>query len=453
MDVFFSTIADTGKKIATNELSPIQMTEAFYECIVETDSIINSYVTLMRDSALRAASESEERALKGNIRGPLDGIGIAVKDVFDTSGVLTTAGCRVFADRVPVKNANAVERLQKSGAVLLGKTNTPELTSTTTTDNQLFGVTCNPWRTDRSPGGSSGGSATAIAAGLALGALGTDTAGSIRIPASMCGISGHKPTYGLVGRSGVMPLCPSLDHAGPMARTAEDCALMLDCLAGYDPDDPGSIDRPLEEFAAHLDKGIDGLRIGVLSALSSNCDHSVVENFENSITVIEGLGGAVETCDLFGEREFPFRDIVAGEFAARYSELYKNHSVKLEQRNVELIKRGLELQAVVYLRTKQRRFELERYAEEKLSGYDVVVAPTTPTTAPFVADPVEIGLNVRNTVWFNLTGQPALSIPNGFDGNGLPTGLMIASLKWNDALVLRVGHTLQKHTKHHLLKP
>ena len=449
MNAVFSTISEATRLIAANELSPVQLIEAFFNRITITDSVINSYVTLMRDSALHAASASEDRALKGNLVSPLDGIGIAVKDVFDTSGVRTTAGSRAFADRVPTKDAAAVERLRQSGAVVLGKTNTPELTTSTTTENELFGVTRNPWCTDRSPGGSSGGSATAVVAGLALGALGTDTGGSIRIPASMCGITGHKPTYGLVSRSGVMPLCPSLDHAGPMARTAEDCALMLDCLAVYDPDDPGSIGRPKEDFTAHLNKGIEGLRIGVLSALAVDCDEAAKENIEKSIDIMKELGGVISECDLFRERENPFREILASEFAA----LYENHADKLEQRNVGLIKQGIEIKAVSYFKALRLRFEIEREAEKELAGYDIVVAPTTPTTAHLVSEPAKVGVNIRNTIWFNLTGQPGLSIPNGFDSNGLPTGLMIASSKWNDALVLRVGHTLQQHTDYHLLKP
>ena len=230
----------TPAQAAVMMVSPVVLAEAAFARIEATDGRVNAFVRLMRASALEEADAAEERALAGRRKGALDGIPIAVKDLFDTAGVVTAAGTSAFRERVPRADANAVKRLRDAGAVIIGKTNTHELALGGTTNNVHYGPTRNPWRLDRVPGGSSGGSGAALAAGQTLGALGTDTGGSIRIPAAFCGVTGHKPSYGLVGRGGVVPLALTLDHAGPMARTALDCALMLEILAGHDQRDAGS---------------------------------------------------------------------------------------------------------------------------------------------------------------------------------------------------------------------
>ena len=240
------TIAEASRRIDDGSLSPSELTEAAFARIEASDGGdrgVNAFVRLMRASAEAEASAASERAAAGNRLGPLDGIPLAVKDVFDTAGVVTNAGSGAFLDRVPARDATTVARLREAGAVLLGKTNTDEFAMGGTCNNYWHGPTRNPWNLDRVPGGSSGGSAAAIAAGQALGGLGTDSGGSIRIPAAFCGVSGYKPTYGLVGRGGVAPIPATIDHAGPLAWTAEDCALLLNVLQGADPRDHDSVAR------------------------------------------------------------------------------------------------------------------------------------------------------------------------------------------------------------------
>ncbi len=237
LELCYLDIAEASRRLDDGELSALAITEALFARIDETDVQLNAYVRLMRESALAEARAADERAQAGRRLGALDGIGIAVKDLYDTAGIMTAGGAGAYRSRIPALDATCVARLRAAGAVMLGKTNTHEIAMGGTTNNAHFGATHNPWKLDRVPGGSSGGSGAALAAGQALGALGTDTGGSIRIPAAFCGISGHKPTYGLVGRGGVMPLSWTLDHAGPMARTIEDCALLLNVLAGPDPRD------------------------------------------------------------------------------------------------------------------------------------------------------------------------------------------------------------------------
>ena len=254
LDLCYLSIAEASRRIASGELSPVALTQAVLQRIDETDAAVHSFVRLMRESALEAAAASERRARDGARLGPLDGIPIGVKDLIDTAGVVTTGGTGAYRQRVPQHDATCIRLLKAAGAIIIGKTNTHELALGGTTTNAHYGATHNPWSLDRVPGGSSGGSASALAAGQCLGALGTDTAGSIRLPAAFCGVTGHKPTYGLVSRAGVLALSATLDHTGPMTRSAEDAALLLGVLAGYDAADLDSMDRPSEDYAASLRK-------------------------------------------------------------------------------------------------------------------------------------------------------------------------------------------------------
>ncbi|MSP21435.1 MAG: amidase [Dehalococcoidia bacterium] len=244
----------------------------------------------MRASALAEARTAEARAQAGARLGPLDGIPIAVKDLYDTAGVVTAAGTGAYRERVPLADATAVRLLREAVAVLLGKTNTHELAMGGTTNNVHFGATHNLWHVDRVPGGSSGGSSAALAAGQTLGAMGTDTGGSIRIPAAFCGVTGHKPTYGIVGRGGIVPLSLTLDHAGPMARTVEDCAILLGVLAGSDPRDIDSANHPAEAYVNGPAIPVRGLRLAVIPSLVEGCEPAVLANFESSLEVLHGLG-------------------------------------------------------------------------------------------------------------------------------------------------------------------
>ncbi|MEX2374826.1 MAG: amidase, partial [Dehalococcoidia bacterium] len=394
--------------------------------------------------------------------GPLDGIPIAIKDLYDTAGAVTTGGTGAYRDRVPDEDATAVARLREAGAVILGKTNTHELAFGGTTNNIHYGATHNPWHLDRVPGGSSGGSGAALAARQAPAALGTDTGGSIRIPAVFCGVTGFKPTFGLVGRTGVIPLSLTLDHAGPMARSANDCALLLNPLQGYDERDLGSVERPAEDFTAGIDREVAGLRLAIVTSMLADAQPSVLEAFHRSLDLLRSLGVEIAEANPMGLHG-DWRNDVVGIMPV---EAYSYHQTLMDEEPVQIGPSTRRRIAVAHETTPQqyaralemRKFVERRFervlADERLDGY---LAPTSPITA-FPIDPDQERDDspwsiFQNTTVFDLTHQPSISVPNGFDGDGLPTGLMISGAKWSDALVLRIGHAVQQATDWHTRKP
>lgn len=459
IDLGTLTIADADAQIARGDLSPIALTETAFARIDATNRGINAFVRLMRDSATVEAQAAEARAKIGKRLGPLDGIPIAVKDLFDTAGVVTAAGTSAYRERVPADDATAVRLLRAAGAVLLGKTNTHELALGGTTNNVHYGPTRNPWRLDRVPGGSSGGSGAALAAAQALGALGTDTGGSIRIPAAFCGVTGHKPSYGLVSRGGVVPLSLTLDHAGPMALTALDCALMLDVLAGHDPRDPDSVQRPAESFAADIDGGIDGLRLAVIPSMVEGCDAATVTAFEAGIETLRGLGAVISTIEpMTGEAEWrsSINGLLLAEGASYVEPILRNRSYLIGESIRRRLAPGLEISATDYIRMLAARAHIEHRFETALvnGGLAAYLAPTSPHTAEVIlsdpnADSTDYS-KFRNTTVFDLTRQPSISLPAGFDGDGMPIGLMVTGARWDDARVLRIGHAFQQATEFHL---
>ena len=449
----YLSIGEASAQIEAGKLSPVDLTEALFGRIDATDGALHSYVRLMRRSALAEAAASEERARTGRRLGPLDGIPIAVKDLFDTAGVVTTAGLGAYRDRVPVADSACVRLLRAAGAVLLGKTNTHEMAWGGTTNNYHYGATHNPWDLRCVPGGSSGGSATALAAGQALGALGTDTAGSIRLPSAFCGVTGHKPTYGLVSRAGVHPLSPTLDHSGPMARSAEDCALMLDALAGFDPADADSVERPPQSFSSRLDDGIHGLRLAVMPSLLEGCRPEVRANFEASLGVVEGLGatlGEAEPCA--GLDEWRGIGIASIEAAQIGRPLAEREPLGVSPEIKARIEAGLRFTAGDYFRLLEVRKVVERRFALALRDWDALVLPTTPMVAERIDNAEPVPDKFRYTSVFNLSRMPAVSVPNG-SVEGLPTGLQIATAQWQDGLALRIAHAYQTQTTWHLQRP
>ena len=438
------------------------MTTSFSR-IDETEARVNAFVRLMRDSAVREAREAEDRGKNGQRRGPLDGIPIAVKDLFDTAGVVTAGGTGAYRERVPADDATAIRRLRDAGAVILGKTNTHELAMGGTTNNLHFGATRNPWDLTRVPGGSSGGSGAALAAGQALGALGTDTGGSIRIPAAFCGITGHKPTYGLVGRGGIIPLSLTLDHAGPMARSVEDCALMLTALAGPDPLDLDSARREGGDYASAIEEDVRGLRLAVVPSLAEGCDRAVADNFERSLEVLRGLGVEVRSVEPLAGFHDDWRWLLTAILRAEASSYIRPILERRPESIGEPVRgrllSGLESKAVDYATALETRKHVEARFEAALTdgALDGYVVPTSPVTAepiaedPTVEEPPES--KFRNTAVFDITRQPAISVPNGFDAEGLPTGLMFAAGQFHDAVALRLAHGYQRATDFHLQRP
>ncbi len=459
----FLSIEEAAAEMDAGRLSPVDLTQAILDRIEETDGQLNSYVLVMRESALAEAEASAERARAGDRLGPLDGIPMGIKDIYDTAGYVTTNGTAAHRFRVPAADSTAVARLRAAGSVVVGKTNTHELAMGGTTNNKHYGPTHNPWMLGRIPGGSSGGSGSALAAGQALGALGTDTGGSIRGPASYCGISGIKPTYGLSSRAGVAPLSHTLDHTGPMARTALDCALMLNALQGYDPLDLDSADHPTEDFTAGIDAGIAGMTFAVIPSLVAVATDDVKAAFEASLDTLRSLGATITKLEpLTGVDDYRgmVMSIVAVE-SADYNEAIMAAEPPVIAANIlARMRTGQATPGYIYARMLDNRKRLEQKLEAGLkeNGIDAYLTPSTPVTAFPIdedADRDTSPVRARNGVTpvFNISRQPSMSIPNGFDSEGLPTGLMISGAQWTDAKVLRIAYAYQQATDFHAQRP
>jgi aspartyl-tRNA(Asn)/glutamyl-tRNA(Gln) amidotransferase subunit A len=457
-ELAFASIAELAPRLAAKEISPVELTELALARIERLDGRLNSFITVMADSARQAARAAEAAIMAGDLRGPLQGIPVAVKDLYATEGVATTFGSPLFADWVPDHDAAAVERLRWTGAVIIGKTNLHELAYGTTSANAHYGWVRNPWRVDCHPGGSSGGSAAAVAAGLAYMALGSDTGASIRQPAACCGLVGLKPTFGLVSKFGALPLCWSMDHVGPLTRTVQDAALSLQLLAGHDPRDPCSVARPVSDFVAGLDGGIAGCRIGVVrNFFFEGCDAEVAAAVEAALPVLRDLGARVE-------------DIEIPEIGAAFhvgtltiiAEAAAYHAADLQARPGQLseeLRRALELggfyKATDYIQAQRLRRHLMAALDEVMARHDALVMPTTPVPAtPVEGNPPDHPLvRPRNTMPFNTTGLPALSVPCGFTMAGLPVGLQIAGRAFDEAGILRIAHAYEQATDWHKARP
>jgi aspartyl-tRNA(Asn)/glutamyl-tRNA(Gln) amidotransferase subunit A len=412
---------------------------------MDGDAEINAFITVIADDAERPTV------------GPLAGVRIALKDLFDTAGVRTTAGSKFFADRIPARDAFVVERIRRAGGVIVGKTNMHEWALGVTNDNPHYGVCRNPWAPEHITGGSSGGSAAALAAGLCDGALGSDTGGSIRIPAALCGVVGLKPTCGRVSLRGVVPLSWSLDHAGPMARSVRDVAVLLGVIAGYDVADPTSVPVVVDDYVADLDAGIAGWRVGVVTDESLGDVHpSVSSAVRAAVDVFASLGARVDRVDVpeLGEAG-RLNGLVTTADAATF------HRDRMEQAPGDFgadvlarLRRGASFGATDYAHARRTQSELRRRFESwfvDLGGtFDVVVLPTTPIPAPKIRglDAVAIaGVLTRFTAPFNFTGLPALSVPCGTTEDRLPIGLQLVSAPWAERRLLRAGATYEKATE------
>lgn len=444
------TVAEAARAIARRDLSPVDLTRACLARIEARNPALNAFVTVVPERALEEAARAEAELLAGQHRGPLHGIPVGLKDLYDTAGIETAAGSAVLRGRVPDRDAAAVARLREAGAVILGKTNTHEFAWGTTTNNPHTGPTRNPWAPDRIPGGSSGGSGAAVAARLCPAALGTDTGGSIRIPAALCGVVGLKPTFGRVSRAGIIPMSWQFDHAGPITRTVEDAAILLGAIAGYDPADFATVPVPVPDYAAALVPDIRGLRIGVpRDQFFGLLDPEVLVAVEEALETLRGLGAAVEDVDAGFTRE---QVISAWRLVNVEGRLY--HAPWLEQqpeayseelRNVLLqpLPEPLDLSAA-YLAS----YEIKEGVRRVLETVDLLAAPTTMRPASRIGeDPVEVeGVQLSTgaafaslTMPFNLAGIPAISIPCGFSAEGLPIGLQLAGRPFDEAAVLRAA--------------
>jgi aspartyl-tRNA(Asn)/glutamyl-tRNA(Gln) amidotransferase subunit A len=466
-DLVWKSAAEMARLVAGKDVSPVELVQAHLDRISALDGKLRSFITVTADSALDAARAAESAVMSGATLGRLHGVPIGLKDLVSTRGVKTTGGSRILSDAVPTEDATVATRLREAGAIVLGKLNMHEFAFGPEGTNPHYGTPWNPWdaNTHRICGGSSSGSGAAVAAGLCAGALGSDTGGSIRIPAALCGISGIKPTYGRVSRAGVLPLAWSLDHVGPMCRSAEDCALMLGPLAGYDPRDPTSSVLPVPDYTAALSGNVKGLRVGVLRPFFlESAGLALRQAVEEAVKTLQGLGAstedvALETIKLAAAATFA---VIGPEAYAYHEDWLKTRAAEYGDDVRERLRAGAFVSASDYLKGQRARVLLRNEVDATLARFDVLVCATTPVVATTVGQtevtldhenvPVRASL-VRFTRPFNATGHPVASIPCGFTAAGLPVGLQLVGRPFDEATVLRVADAYQRATDWHARRP
>jgi aspartyl-tRNA(Asn)/glutamyl-tRNA(Gln) amidotransferase subunit A len=453
------TILELAPHLRRKEVSPVELTRACLDRIERLNPTLNAFITVTQDSAMADAREAESEISRGEWRGPLHGIPVALKDLLDTAGTRTTAASALYQGRIPTEDAAVVQLLRRAGAVILGKNNLHEFAYGGSSLVSFFGDVHNPWDTEHIAGGSSGGSAAAVVAGLCYAAIGSDTAGSIREPAALCGCVGIKPTYGRVSTRGVIPLSWSLDHVGPLAATVGDAAAVLQVIAGYDPLDVGSAEIPVSDYASGLGEATKALRVGVPRAyFFDDLDDEVGAAVEQALVVIRTLVAVFHDVRIVvtADRTVQAAESFAyhADYVARTPELYQAETLRR-------IRSGENISAGEYI---QRRRELEqerRRAREFFAEVDLLVTPTMPIPAPAIADlkkdpaalrPAELRL-LRNTRPFNVWGLPAISVLCGFTKSGLPVGMQIAGPHWREDMVLRLAHGYEMATEWHKRHP
>jgi aspartyl-tRNA(Asn)/glutamyl-tRNA(Gln) amidotransferase subunit A len=455
MERHLLTIAETSALIQRRELSPVELVEGLLDRIHALDSQINAFITITGERALERAQQAEREITAGRSRGPLHGIPFALKDIIETDGILTTAHSRLLQHNVPRRDAAVVEKLYGAGAILLGKAATHEFAHGGPSFDLPWPPARNPWDRARFTGGSSSGSAAAVAAGFVPAALGTDTGGSIRIPAALCGITGLKPTYGLVSRHGVIPNSYTFDHCGPLAWTAEDCALVLQAIAGHDPRDAASADRPVPDYRAALGPDLKGVRIGVVRHFWEEdlpIAPAAAAAIDAGIDVLRGCGAWVEPV-----RVRPLQEYTDVKNLISESELFSVHQQALIERAQDFgeIMRGRMLafclfQAADYVHAQRQRQRMLREMEPLHERYDLFVT-AAPGSAARLGASRGLGLNdkweePRFPAFASVTGGPATTVCSGFDGDGLPMAMEISGRPFDDAGVLRAAFAYQRAT-------
>ncbi len=476
-------IHELHHRLRRRELSAVELAEALFDHIEATDGAIGAYLAVCRDRGMEDARRADARFAAGEVASKLLGIPVALKDVLLTEGVPTTCASKILQGFTPPCDGTAVRRLGEAGTVLLGKTNMDEFAMGSSTENSGFSITRNPWNLDHVPGGSSGGSAAAVAAGQCIAALGTDTGGSIRQPASFCGVVGLKPTYGRVSRFGVVAYASSLDQVGPITRNVTDCALVLQAIAAHDPADSTSVDIPAPDYAAALTGDIKGLRIGVpREYFAAGLQPEVEQAVRRGIGELEKAGAVVIEVSLpRNDYAVPAYYVIAAAEAssnlARYDGMRYGRRVQAEDLTSTYmksraqgfgheVKRRIMLGTYVlsagyydayYLKAQKVRTLLKRDIEAAMTKCDAIVAPTCPTTAfkldEMTHDPLRMYLSDILTISVNLAGLPALSVPCGFDSAGLPIGMQIIGRPFDEATLLRLGHAYEQATEWHTRRP
>jgi aspartyl-tRNA(Asn)/glutamyl-tRNA(Gln) amidotransferase subunit A len=444
----YTDIGTLGRLYRTRVISPTEATRAVLDRIRRLDQRLNSFITVLEQPALQQARKAETELASGHDRGPLHGVPVSLKDLIDTAGTRTTAASRLWRDRVPKTSATVAQRLDQAGAVLIGKCNLLEFAYGIVHPD--YGQCNNPWDIQRTSGGSSSGSAASVAAGMGWGSVGTDTGGSIRIPAAYCGIVGLKPTYGRVSLHGICPLSASLDHAGPLARTVADAAILFAALAGYDPLDPHSLTDSLASDASAITGEVRGLRLGVVAEhMGADLQPAVAEATWAAVRVLEQAGMHVRQIRIVS---LPAADdallaAIMPEARLVHADGLRDHPADYAALTRAQLEQGAQISALDYLCAQAYRRQLRADMLDALRQVDVLISPTVAWEAPSEDPPVGEGqgaTEARRTGPYNLTGLPAISLPCGFSSQGLPLGLQIAAAPLAEQLLLRVAHTYEK---------
>ena len=455
------SLSEASQLVRSKKVSPVELTQVCLSNIERLNPKLNAFITVTADSALAQAHKAEDEIQRGRWSGPLHGIPIALKDLVDTAGVRTTAASALFKDRVPTQDAEIVRRLKAGGAVFLGKLNMHEFAYGGSSVISYFGPVRNPWAPDYMAGGSSSGSAAVMAAQLCYAAIGSDTGGSIRQPAAYCGIVGLKPTYGRVSTRGVIPLAWSLDHLGPMARTVIDATLILQVIAGYDPEDTNSTDIPVADYAGTLGAKTSSLRMGIPRAHFYEGLHPEIQAAMDAALSVLGkltasqheieIPAASDTALLISKTE---AHAYHREYVTKTPELYQPETLKR-------IRAGAEISAMEYVYARRQLDQFRRSVPRVFDTVNVLITPTTPVPPFRICDLLadmdnlrgkEIA-TLRNTRPFNLSGLPTISVPCGFTGEGLPIGMQITGPPQGEATVLRLAHAYEQATDWHNRRP
>ena len=460
------TLTEAARQIRTGTITSAELTHACLERIRIYNPKVDAFITVMSDYALAQAAQMDREQKAGKFRGPLHGVPIALKDNIDTAGIRTTAASKVYDDRVPTEDAEVVRRLSAAGAVFIGKANLDEFADAVS----YYGSVRNPWALDRDPSGSSSGSAAAVATTLAYGALGTDTGGSVRLPAAYCGIVGIKPTYGLVPIRGIVPLAVSLDHCGPITRTVGDAALMLNQMAGYDKLDITSVQHPKEDYVAALKQPVSGLRLGIPRApFFDQVDADTSQAVEAAIAVLSKMTSSTKEVSLpsvaayswlnlnnIGNEVYAYHEELFLHRASRYSLALRLQLQQLKDERNSPSSSG-SAQVSAYIRHRWDMELLRRTVDDAFTDFDLVVLPTQrimPQKLSFVIDTEESTkprspgiMELDNCTAFNVFGLPAISIPCGFSHDGLPVGLMIAGPHFSEGKIMALAHAYELETK------
>ena len=468
LELCYMSVEELAPLIRDGQISPVEVTQAHLDRIAATEPGLNAFITLTKEQALSVARKAEAEIRDGNYRGPLHGISLGLKDLYYTEGIVTTSGVRIYEDFVPDYDSTVTRRLRDAGTILLGKLNLAPLAMSGRGENPFFGDALNPWDTRMVPGGSSSGSGVAAAVGQCTITMGSDTGGSIRIPASFCNLVGHKPTYGLVSRYGVSPLSWGLDHCGPMTRTVMDTAHAMNAIAGHDPNDPTSARVDVPDYAASAQESIRGLRLGVPREFFEFPMESEVRSaVERAMAVLEELGA--ELIDV----SWPnfYRAVTMGHLIS-ISEASSIHSHLVETRGSEEVTRilhkfprieaGMMISAADYLEVLKLRRNYTQESHEVMKDVDLLIGPTMPMT-PFPLASAEVQLEGQTfgaekaiptfTRPFDLNGFPAVSVPCGFSESGLPIGLQIAAKPYQDHVALRAAYAYEQATEWHRRRP